>query len=200
MKLSQTQILFIGLLAVILVVLIGVGLWVFSDLLEQPGLASEPVATTVNPSPSFTENADQIITSTPVPTLTSSPTSVKTLAPTFTSEVVPSLTPIVKLPVEQTKANSTPDSTQENSECTAQLEYILSIHQDNLQEIDEVYLQQIANVQGLLEQAIADDDVLAIRRLTREKERLLEEYDAAIKAEIERYQEEKRKTEFVYCN
>ncbi|MFC1878941.1 hypothetical protein ACFLZW_03410 [Chloroflexota bacterium] len=195
MKLSQNKKIILGLLSVILFTLLVIGIWVVYDLFRQQQLVIEPAATTADISITSTDTASQQISPTPTFTLTSQPAIVSTLMPTSTPIVVPSLTSIVKVPAKTTK----PNSTQENSICATELAEALSTHQFNLSVIDETYQPQLAQFQTLLDQANADNDTLAIQRLTRDMQALQAIYDAAIEEENERYESEKTYIEFRHC-
>jgi hypothetical protein len=203
MKLSQNQKFILGLFALVVVCLFvfGIGLIYIT---YRPQLVLENVAppTEVVPLlPKFTSSSVQA----PAPTIAFTPTSTQLpnvlftpfVVTTPTNWIVPSLTPIpinrVSSPIPNPQQQNPPQqnppqqNTNQQANCTPQLNYAKSTHQYNLSRIDSIYSPLISYYENLLEQALRDRDALAVNQYQRELNSQKNQYNAAVKAENQRY-------------
>jgi len=202
MKLSQQQKLILGILSIVVVFLfvIGLGL-VYITYEPQLVLVDKKTATEVIPPlPTYTSppSLAPISTFTFIPTATPLPNPLLTpfILNIPTKAVVPSLTPVTI--VQSTSSNPNPlqnpppqsPTQQIVKDCSPQLNYAKSVHEYNLANIDSRYEPLITFYENLLQQAIADRDALAVVRYQRELDSVKKQYNAAIKAENQRFESE----------
>jgi hypothetical protein len=201
---TKTQKLFIALLALLLIAaLVEVGVLIWPDV-SNSFFPSTEVAIVIQAS--NTEISYPVASSTDQPTPTEQPTpTIRIKKPTWTP--YPSITPwpspaplSTKVPTSIIAPASTtipnvilvvPTPISAKPDCSAQYNYIESVHQYELDYINAVYNQQLSYYQSLQEQALRERDARMIIQIGQYINQINANRASSINTENVRYQTDK---------
>ena len=192
---TKTQKLFITILALLFIaVLVGVGIFIWPNItnslypptvvvIEIPATNTEISYPSAPPTDQSTATIRVIKKPTGTPYYTQIPTLTLVKLPTSIS-----ISPTISIP-PTVVVNSAPIRVK--PDCSAQYNYIQTVHQYYLDYINYAYNLEISYYQQLLNQALRERDARMIIQIQDEVDQIKAQRDAAIKSENTRYAADK---------